>query len=228
VQEVSEELGLSADEVEASILKIGGSNAILHGMLGHALIVDQAAYETLLAKHGRQARSTPQPEPGTQNSMTDFQGAIRDIIQEHMSEVEDGKTTASELASVIHNAVGSHGLRERLETLYEYEKRYLELIKEHKEEIKFVCNLQEDVRRERAQFFSQTLKEVAATLSEAKVDEGVAQEWINELVHSYTASLDVSRDLTHSRAVEATGRLRQVAEREVDSVTLDTNAEEKP
>ena len=48
----------------------------------------------------------------------------------------------------------------KLELLYEYEKHYLELIKGYKEEIKFASALQEDLRRERSQFFTQTLKEV--------------------------------------------------------------------
>ncbi|URT78604.1 hypothetical protein [Klebsiella pneumoniae] len=57
----------------------------------------------------------------------------------------------------------------------------MQLIAEYKEEIKFASSLQEDLRKERAKFFSETLKEVHQTLNESQVDNEVASKWIKEL-----------------------------------------------
>ncbi|BEC72764.1 hypothetical protein VEE57_44800 (plasmid) [Escherichia coli] len=85
-----------------------------------------------------------------------------------------------------------------MSVLYEFEKNYLQLISEYKEEIKFASSLQEDLRKERAKFFSETLKRVHQTLSESQVDNEVASKWIKELVGSYTKSLDLSEVLLKS------------------------------
>lgn len=113
-------------------------------------------------------------------------------------------------------------LRERLDLLHDYEKKFLTLIKEHKEEIKFINDFQEDVRRERAHFFSQVLRDVSSTLDEAQVDDDIAAEWIEQLVASYTASLDVSNSLTTSRAIDMSGKIKQDADEHVSALQKET------
>ena len=71
--------------------------------------------------------------------------------------------------------------------------------------------MQEDLRRERSQFFAQTLKEVSTTLKQAQVDDVVAADWVQELVRSYTASLDVSGDLVRTTALDRLGGLSEMA-----------------
>ncbi|OSI17292.1 hypothetical protein, partial [Neisseria dumasiana] len=83
-------------------------------------------------------------------------------------------------------------LKNKLDILFEYEKNYLTLLKDFKEEIKFANALQEDLRKERAKFFSEILREVSSTLSQAQVEESVASSWIQDLVKSYTNSLNLS------------------------------------
>ncbi|MCV5720422.1 nickel transporter, partial [Escherichia coli] len=90
----------------------------------------------------------------------------------------------------------------KLSVLYEFEKNYLQLISDYKEEIKFASSLQEDLRKERAKFFSETLKEVHQTLSESQVDNEVASKWIKELVCSYTKSLDLSGGLVEEHTLD--------------------------
>lgn len=87
----------------------------------------------------------------------------------------------------------------RLSILYEYEKHYLELLQQHKDEIKFANSIQEDLRRERSQFFTYGLREVCETLKNSGVDDHIASAWIQELVKSYTKSLDVSSELATNR-----------------------------
>lgn len=106
-------------------------------------------------------------------------------------------------------------LKERLRTYFEYEKQYLELIKEYKEEIKFVNSIQEDLRKERAKFFSDTLSEVSASLKEADVDKATANKWIFDLVDSYTKSMNISQRLVEENTCDTIGEIRSRAKDEL-------------
>ena len=118
----------------------------------------------------------------------------------------------------IDDAVSLSTLQEKLKVLYEYEKNYLELVKEYKEEIKFAATLQEDLRKERTKFFSEALKEVSATLKESQVDSNIASIWIKELVDSYTKSLDLSSGLIEEHTIDMIGEIRQKAKKEAKEV----------
>lgn len=118
-------------------------------------------------------------------------------------------------------------LKERLQLLFEYEKNYLSLIKEFKEEIKFVGSLQEDLRKERAKFFSDTLQEVSSALKDSQVASDVASQWIQELVNSYTKSLDVSSGLIEEHTFDTIGDIRRQAKGEINSVTATKQSNEQ-
>ena len=111
--------------------------------------------------------------------------------------------------------------KSKLTLLYEYEKHYLELIKGYKEEIKFANTLQEDLRRERAQFFTQTLKDVIQTMRGAEIANEVASKWIQELVESYTKSIDLSSDLAKTHVVEILNILTAATKKQVADAGLD-------
>lgn len=114
-----------------------------------------------------------------------------------------------------------HELKVKLELLYSYQGHYLQLIKDYKEEIKFASTLQEDLRRERSQFFTQTLKEVLQTLHSAEVEKNVSNKWIEELVTTYTKSLDLSSDLAKTHVVDILGILTNEAKLAATSGQLD-------
>jgi response regulator RpfG family c-di-GMP phosphodiesterase len=69
--------------------------------------------------------------------------------------------------------------------------------------------LQEDLRRERSQFFIQTLREVVQTLNYQQIEKTVASHWIEELVASYTKSIDLSSDLTKTHVVQVSSFQRR-------------------
>ncbi len=125
-------------------------------------------------------------------------------ILEFLKVDSEGKLLYSdvEIVEKILDEVYNERLRSQLNIYYEYEKHYLDMLKEHKEEIKFASTLQEDLRKERANFFSEKLKEVSATLKDTGVDDKVRGEWIKELVKSYTGSLDISEKLVEENVVE--------------------------
>ncbi len=129
------------------------------------------------------------------------------------------KKTISIWLEQMKPGINLEDVKSKLEVLYEYEKHYLDLIKEYKEEIKFAASLQEDLRRERSQFFTQVLREVSETLKNASVDSNVASQWTQELVDSYTKSIDLSSDLAKTHVIDVIGKIRESAKAEIKSAT---------
>ena len=117
-------------------------------------------------------------------------------------------------------------LEEKLRILYEYEKKYLDLLKEYKEEIKFAAALQEDLRKERTKFFAESLKEVFKTLKDAQVESQVASMWIKELVDSYTRSLDLSSGLIEEHTLDMIAEIREEAKKEAQSLKLNNEKQD--
>ncbi len=75
----------------------------------------------------------------------------------------------------IKEKVDFSSLKEKLDVLYNYEKNYLMLVKEFKEEIKFCkCHTRRFKTKKKAKFFAETLKEVSDTLKKSEVSSEVA------------------------------------------------------
>ncbi|HHQ4465321.1 TPA: nickel transporter [Aeromonas veronii] len=123
------------------------------------------------------------------------------------------------LMKELNDYINLELLKTKLDVLYNFEKNYLELVKEYKEEIKFASSLQEDLRKERAKFFSETLKEVSTTLSESQVDGEVASKWLKELVDSYTKSLNLSGSLIEEHTLDTIGKIRSEAKLNKPTIT---------
>lgn len=171
---------------------------------------------------------------------TDYQGKnsngeckvtnLSNDLKEMFSDVEmDGNAKKAIIQSVLLKlecAVSLTKLQEKLKVLYEYEKNYLQLVKEYKEEIKFAATLQEDLRKERTKFFSESLKEVSLTLKESQVESNVASAWIKELVNSYTKSLDISSGLIEEHTIDMIGEIRQKAKQESIEIMRKNEQEE--
>jgi len=119
----------------------------------------------------------------------------------------------------ITSALSNGFLKERLEILYDYEKKYLELTKAYKEEIKFAATLQEDIRKERSKFFSEVLQDVHKTLEDVKMDKKATDLWISELVTSYTKSLDISSDLAKDHVLDMMGILRDSSRENINKIS---------
>lgn len=111
------------------------------------------------------------------------------------------------IASKILDIIRFQAIENKLSVYLKYEQEYLKILKDNKEEIKFACNIQEDIRKERAKFFTETLKEVSASLKSTGLDDATANSYIKELVASYTSSLDVSANFARE---QATGDLAQI------------------
>lgn len=129
---------------------------------------------------------------------------------------QDLEQIKKELQATLYNSVSLENLKQRLAVFHEFEKNYLELVRDFKEEIKFAANLQEEIRKERAKFFSDTLAEVSETLSSAQVEESTAQTWLRDLVDSYTKSLNLSENLVEEKALETITQIREASRKTLD------------
>ncbi|WP_124795188.1 hypothetical protein [Conchiformibius steedae] len=105
-------------------------------------------------------------------------------------------------------------------------QNYLTLLRTFKDEIKFAYELQQNLRKERAKFFSQTLREVSATLAQAQVDESIASMWVQDLVKSYTSSLDLSANLVDENTMNTISQIRASAKGHASDVSLNTQQNE--
>lgn len=110
-------------------------------------------------------------------------------------------------------------IRVKLSTLYEHEKHLLDLLKDYKEEIKFAISLQTELRKEQANFFSSTLKEVCNSLKDEQISKECAKKWIEDLVASYTSSLKLSYQLTDENIMTSIGNIKK----EIDSTINQIN-----
>lgn len=141
---------------------------------------------------------------------------IRSLISENLDwkgteNVTDlmRKERANYVTNQIQRMLSTDFLKERLNIFYEYEKHYLEILKQYKEELKFAAALQEDIRKERSKFFAETLKEVSTTLKSTGVSAEIQNEWIKELVASYTKSLDLSSGLVEEQIIDTLGDIKK-------------------
>ncbi len=106
-------------------------------------------------------------------------------------------------------------LEQRLEIYWKFEEHYLKVLKDYKEELKFVASMQEDLRKERAKFFGETLKIVSNTLKETQVPAETQSKWIAELVSSYTQSLNLSDNLIQEKTAQSLENIKKEAEQNV-------------
>lgn len=155
--------------------------------------------------------------------MTDLNQLIASAVKESGADDSIKSQLTESLKKELSGYVNLELLKTKLEVLYNFEKNYLELVKEYKEEIKFASTLQEDLRKERSKFFSETLKEVSHTLSESQVDDDVASKWLKELVDSYTKSLDLSSSLIEEHTLDTIGKIRAEAKLNKPSVASSDN-----
>lgn len=141
---------------------------------------------------------------------TEFCRAVRELSpecgEERLAKAADG--FAESFFSKVVNKIVKPSVYERLQTLYENEKHYLDILKEYKEEIKFAASLQAEIRKEEANFFSSTLKEVCQSMKETQIDPKYQSQWIYDLVTSYTSSLMLSGRLAEEHVIDLLGDIQ--------------------
>jgi len=143
---------------------------------------------------------------------------IKDVLKPEKIDSGLEESLKNAIQSLFDELFSIGSFRQRLQILFEYEELYLELIRKYKDEIIFSNCVQEDIRRERSIFFTQTLKEVEETLKKTHVDNQVISKWIQELVDSYTKSLDLSCDLAKTHFTDMVDKIREELKKHVDAI----------
>ena len=82
-----------------------------------------------------------------------------------------------------------------IQVLYDYEKHYLELIKEHSEEIEFIEDLLHRFREEQKTFFQECLPDISRKLDEESIDTDMKREWLKRLESNMDRSFSLSEML---------------------------------
>lgn len=136
---------------------------------------------------------------------------LEELLDTTLGDVPEKEALKRAVAIGLRHFITETHVRNKLEIMFSYERHHLDLVKQHSEQIKFVKAVQEDLRREEAQFFTNVLGEVAQTLRDSQVPGDVASEWIQDLVQSYTQSIRRSGELVESRSADVIGRIRQQA-----------------
>lgn len=177
-------------------------------------------------KNNQQEQTQPNQNFKEETTM-DFK-EIQTTLEPTFNQLELDQAKRQVLLKAISSLIQAIENENRLQILYEYEQHYLELMQKYKDEIKFANSIQEDLRRERSQFFTYGLREVCETLKNSGIDNSVASKWIQELVESYTKSLDVSSDLANHQVINTIGKLKEETKQELKTVQKPkTSAENK-
>jgi len=122
---------------------------------------------------------------------------------------EELEALISKEINTLNNVTELEVLSEKLKLLHSFESQYLTLIRDFKEEIKFVNSIQEDLRKERTKFFSENLSLVSKSLKETEIDKNIRDRWIEELVESFSISIDYSTQLTDQQTINKLSDLRK-------------------
>lgn len=154
-----------------------------------------------------------------QKSLSEIrQEQIKDIIISNIESLPENtnKESVSHLVKIVKSNLEQledisdiSQKSEELRILHNYQENYLKLIREYKEEIKFLNTTQEDLRKERSKFFSQTLEEVNESLKKSSINDELSQKWTQELVSSYTNSLNTSSELVDSQVLDAVEEIKK-------------------
>lgn len=92
-----------------------------------------------------------------------------------------------------------------LQQLYDYERHYMELVKNFQPQIEFVDKLHRDYRQEHTKFYSEDLPAVAEKLQALPVSEDVRKEWLEALQAHMQKSFETGKnfiDLLTTKTIE--------------------------
>lgn len=120
------------------------------------------------------------------------------------------------LSNSLEKRVTKKDVRDKLDIYFEFEKNYLDLIREYKEEIKFSNSIQEDLRKERTKFFSDTIGKVSNTL-ESTLEPDMTYYWVKELVKCVCESFEMSKELTDDNSFNILSNLKMDATRQLNT-----------
>lgn len=102
---------------------------------------------------------------------------------------------------------------ESLQSLFLYEKQYMELVSLHKTEIDFLEGKLQDLRAEQKDFFEEKIPEISKKLDDEGIDKETKNEWLKHLEDTMQKSFEFSTNLLNSFAIMQIEEFKKKAEK---------------
>lgn len=105
-----------------------------------------------------------------------------------------------------------------LQVLYDYEKHYMELIRQHKNEIVFIENMLKDYRQENIDFFNNQLSKISQKLDAEHIDKDMKNAWLKRLEENMNRSFAVSEKLITDYTTKKLDEFKTIANEKLRSI----------
>ena len=105
-----------------------------------------------------------------------------------------------------------------LQVLYDYEKHYMELIRQHKNEIIFIENMLKDYRQENIDFFNNQLSKISQKLDAEHIDKDMKNAWLKRLEENMNRSFAVSEKLITDYTTKKLDEFKTIANEKLRSI----------
>lgn len=105
-----------------------------------------------------------------------------------------------------------------LQVLYDYEKHYMELIRQHKNEIIFIENMLKDYRQENIDFFNNQLSRISQKLDAEHINKDMKNAWLKRLEENMNRSFAVSEKLITDYTTKKLDEFKTIANEKLRSI----------
>lgn len=105
-----------------------------------------------------------------------------------------------------------------LQALYDYEKHYMELIRQHKNEIVFIENMLKDYRQENIDFFNNQLSKISQKLDAEHINKDMKNAWLKRLEENMNRSFAISEKLITDYTTKKLDEFKTIANEKLRSI----------
>ena len=105
-----------------------------------------------------------------------------------------------------------------LQVLYDYEKHYMELIRQHKNEIVFIENMLKDYRQENIDFFNNQLSKISQKLDAEHINKDMKNAWLKRLEENMNRSFAISEKLITDYTTKKLDEFKTIANEKLRSI----------
>ena len=105
-----------------------------------------------------------------------------------------------------------------LQVLYDYEKHYMELIRQHKNEIVFIENMLKDYRQENIDFFNNQLSKISQKLDAYHIDKDIKNACLKRLEENMNRSFAISEKLITDYTTKKLDEFKTIANEKLRSI----------
>ena len=105
-----------------------------------------------------------------------------------------------------------------LQVLYDYEKHYMELIRQHKNEIVFIENMLKDYRQENIDFFNNQLSKISQKLDAEHIAKDMKNAWLKRLEENMNRSFAISEKLITDYTTKKLDEFKTIANEKLRSI----------